>query len=173
MDWTVVDFGKYKDKNKTLPQIIFDDADWFFWAYGKGALLKNGIPRDEVELIYNRARRIKPKVGCYVKHFLYPDGTSWGFDFIPIDEAKKNYSEYIGDSYFGKDYINLDSTYRTILEYIDLSFPSQQKKYDKRGCKEFTNGLKIYILNVKRITKKIAEDFFANEDNFWKANKVK
>ncbi|WP_151897987.1 hypothetical protein [Sulfurospirillum diekertiae] len=62
----------------------------------------------------------------------------------------------------------MDSTYRTILKYIDLSFPSQYKEYDKRGCKEFTNGVKSHILNVKRITKKIAEDFFANEDNFWK-----
>lgn len=168
MYWNIVNFGKYKDKNKTLPQIIFDDADWFFWAYEKGALLTNGIPKDEVELIYKRATRIKPKVGCYVKHFLYSDGTSWGFDFIHIDEAEKNYPEYIGGNCFGKDYINLDSTYRTILKYIDLSFPRQQKNYDKKGCKKFTNSLKSYILNVTRITKKIAEDFFANEDNFWK-----
>jgi len=168
MNWNIVNFGKYRDKNKTLPQIIFDDADWFFWAYEKGALSQNGIPKDEVELIYTRATRIKPRTECYVKYFLYPDGSSWGFGFIPIEEAKKNYSEYIGGSYFGKDYVNLDSTYRTILKYIDLSFPSQRKGYDKKGCKKFTNDLKSYILYVKKVTKKIAEDFFSNEDNFMK-----
>ncbi|ARU49168.1 hypothetical protein [Sulfurospirillum diekertiae] len=86
MDWSIVKFGKYK--NRTLPQIIFEDADWFFWAYKEGALQK-WLPKYEVELIYKRATRIKPKDGCYVKHFLYTDGTSWGFDFIPIDEAEK------------------------------------------------------------------------------------
>ena len=36
MKWTVVNFGKFKDKNLTLPQIVLQDPDWFFWAVGEG-----------------------------------------------------------------------------------------------------------------------------------------
>ena len=31
MNWTTINFGKHQ--GKTLPQVILDDADWFFWAY--------------------------------------------------------------------------------------------------------------------------------------------
>ncbi|GGD47419.1 hypothetical protein GCM10012288_22050 [Malaciobacter pacificus] len=170
MDWTLVKFGQYrniegKKRNKTLPEILFHDADWFFWAYEQGALVRNGIPKDEVELMYYRARRIKPMKGCYVNHFLYYDDTSWGFSFISIEEAKKYHSDLIGGGTFDKDYNNWDSTYRTILQFIDLSFPRQQKEYDKKGCKEFANDLKDF-LGIKRISRKSAEKFFSNEDNF-------
>jgi hypothetical protein len=28
--WTTIDFGKHSEK--TLPQVILSDPDWFFWA---------------------------------------------------------------------------------------------------------------------------------------------
>jgi len=30
MAWSILPFGKHK--GKTLPQIVFTDPDWFFWA---------------------------------------------------------------------------------------------------------------------------------------------
>ena len=30
MAWSVVNLGRFRDKAKTLPQIIFEDPDWFF-----------------------------------------------------------------------------------------------------------------------------------------------
>jgi hypothetical protein len=30
MTWTTLSFGRHE--GKTLPQIIFDDPDWFFWV---------------------------------------------------------------------------------------------------------------------------------------------
>jgi hypothetical protein len=39
MEWEIIDFGKFKGKNKTLPQILFNDPDWFFWQYN----LKDGF----------------------------------------------------------------------------------------------------------------------------------
>jgi hypothetical protein len=33
MHWTTVPFGRYK--GKTLPEIIVQDLDWFFWALPK------------------------------------------------------------------------------------------------------------------------------------------
>ncbi|MDN5088136.1 hypothetical protein [Aliarcobacter butzleri] len=164
MNWTILQFGKHK--GKTLPQIIFIDADWFFWAYEEKALTKNRVPNNEVELIYQRATRIKPKNGYYVKHFLYYDGTSWGFDFISIEEAEKNYKNLIGGNTFDKDYINLDDTNRTILKYIDLSFARKRKGYDKQSYKIFIKDLKVKLFNKERLNKKFIEDFFSNKDNF-------
>ena len=164
MNWTILQFGKHE--GKTLPQIIFIDADWFFWAYEKKALTKNGVPNNEVELIYKRATRIKPKYGNYVKYFLYYDGTSWGFDFISIEEAEKNYKNLIGGNTFDKDYIELDDTNRTILKYIDLSFARKQKEYDKQSYKIFIKDLKVKLFNKERLNKKFIEDFFSNKDNF-------
>ncbi len=169
MNWTIVEFGKYK--GKTLPQIILNDADWFFWAYEKKILTENKIekyriPKIEVDLIYNRATKIKPKYGTYVKHFLYYDGTSWGFDFISIEEAEKNYKYLIAGNIFDKDYKKLDDTDRTILEYIDLSFPRKQKDYDKQSYKIFIKDLKLKLFNKDRVNKKFIEDFFADKNNF-------
>ena len=55
MNWTVLNFGKHI--GKTLPQIIFDDADWFFYGYESG-YFKNGLAREAQE-IYRRARSIR------------------------------------------------------------------------------------------------------------------
>jgi len=164
MKWTILNFGKYK--GKTLPQIIFTDADWFFWAYEKGIFNNKPIPKIEYETIFKRAIRIKPPLNYYVKHFLHDDNTSYGFSFIKIKVAEEEYSEYIGGGYYDKDYKNLDSTYFTILKYINLSFPRNHKEYDKRGCKEFIDDLKIKVLNIKRVTKQKVENFFSNENNF-------
>lgn len=57
MAWTVVNFGKYKGKNKTLPQIVFDDPDWFFWALGVGAFC--GPLEAEADRLADRAQRIR------------------------------------------------------------------------------------------------------------------
>ncbi len=163
MIWTTLTYGKYK--GKTLPQIIFVDADWFFWACEQKAY--GNIPPLEFKILFERATKIKPLKNYYVKHFLHDDNTSYGFSFISSEEAKQDYPEYIDGGYYDKDYKNFDSTYFTILKYIDLSFPRFHKQYDKRGCKEFVQDLKDTILNVKRITKQKAESFFNDENNFF------
>jgi hypothetical protein len=164
MKWTKLNFGKHK--GKTLPQIIFTDADWFFWAYENNIFDNKKIPQIEYDTVFQRATKIKPIPNNYVKHFLHDDKTSYGFSFIKIKEAEESYPEYIGGGYYDKDYHNLDATYFTILKYIDLSFPRRQKQYDKRGCKEFVDDLKVQVLDIKRITKTKAEEFFSNENNF-------
>jgi hypothetical protein len=55
MEWTKLNFGKHK--GKTLPQIMFTDADWFFYAY-ENRFLKNGLAYEAAE-IYRRARAIR------------------------------------------------------------------------------------------------------------------
>ena len=45
MNWTIVNFGKYK--GKTLPQIMFIDPDWFFYLMEQNAFEKHGPLVDE------------------------------------------------------------------------------------------------------------------------------
>lgn len=47
MNWTKINFGKHK--GKTLPKAIFDDPDWFFFAYENG-YFKNGLAYEAFEL---------------------------------------------------------------------------------------------------------------------------
>ncbi len=53
--WSVVDFGRYQ--GKTLPQIIFKDPDWFFWAI-EGNRFHAGL-EGQAEMLAARARNIK------------------------------------------------------------------------------------------------------------------
>lgn len=55
MNWTTINFGKHK--GKTLPKVIFDDPDWFFWAYGNKVL--KGALAYEAQVVYRRARSIR------------------------------------------------------------------------------------------------------------------
>ena len=56
MAWTVVQFGKYR--GKTLPQIIFTDPDWFFWAV-ENDTFKSAALKAEASDIRRKATRIK------------------------------------------------------------------------------------------------------------------
>ncbi|WP_298691748.1 hypothetical protein [uncultured Sulfuricurvum sp.] len=167
MIWSKINFGKNnKVQNKTLPQILFIDPDWFFYQYK----LKNGYLKrtygEEADFVYQRARNIKPKDGCYVKYFLHCDNTSYGFSFINKNEAEEKYSEYIETGLFDKDYYTLESDYFTILKRIDLNFPRSLKDYDKKSNRIFINELKNYIFNGAKVTEKKAIDFFENDINF-------
>ena len=55
MKWTPLNFGKYE--GKTLPQVMFEDADWFFDGHEKG-YFKNRLPLEAIE-IYRRAHSIR------------------------------------------------------------------------------------------------------------------
>ena len=52
MEWSIIDFGKYR--GKSLPQIIFKDADWFFNGYENGYF--KGTLACEASELYRRAR---------------------------------------------------------------------------------------------------------------------
>ena len=164
MVWSIINFGKYEKKEITLPQSIFKDLDYFFWGMEKGVFKGKGSLEKEADYIYNHATRIKPPVKNYVKHFIYPDKTSYGFDFINEEVAESEYPDYF-DS-FGKNHQTLDNTPFIILKYIDLYFPRKQKNYDKAGNRRFVAQVKEYIFDGKNATKKRVESFFSNSDNF-------
>ena len=68
--WTVCNLGKWYDKGMALPQILFADPDFLFWAVEKGAF--RGRQADEAKELDRKARRIKiPK----------PDPENWEIQY--------------------------------------------------------------------------------------------
>jgi len=57
MPWSIVSFGKHR--GKTLPQIIFSDPDWFFWAIEKGVFKNKGSLATEAQEVHKKATKIK------------------------------------------------------------------------------------------------------------------
>jgi len=51
MTWSPLNFGKYE--GKTLPQVLFNDPDWFFWAVDEGAFSSRPhLQREANDLVY-------------------------------------------------------------------------------------------------------------------------
>ena len=154
MTWTVVDFGKYKDKGRILPQIVFDDPDWFFWAHEKGVF--EGALKSEAEQIAKRARRIKipqdggeRKVAEYVIH--WPRKRFGGIELVEASRPRP---------------VRSSPTFRK--DHLDLSVARLVAEYDKFGCKLLVREVKAILFGSQfaRMTRQRAEWFFDNDENF-------
>lgn len=167
MKWDKVNFGTVKKiQDKTLPQIMFVDPDWFFYQYERENSYLRKKFGQQADFVYKRARNIKPKEGHYIKHFLFCDYTSDGFSPISIENAETKFSEYIETGISCQDLDFLDTQQFFILKRIDLRFPKGLRQYDKKSCKIFVDELKEYLSLGKRITELKAIEFFENDDNF-------
>ena len=152
--WSSLMLGKYK--YKTLPQVIFLDPDWFFWAYKDGAFENKGTLESESEEIYNKA--------CSIR--------------IP----RQDHENYVVDYYFNLERTRIvrfdivpasqpthDGSSPTLrLDKIDLSLVRKGKTYDKLGGRKLIKSLKqCYFKNSRyQMTRERCEDFFNNDDNF-------
>lgn len=150
MSWTKLGFGRHE--GKTLPQILFKDPDWFYWAY-ENEILDGRIPHSEVQEIYEKSRNIKILQKDYHAEFVF-DGIRGVFadmKLVPSDRP-----EHVGTS----------QTRR--LDRIDMALIRFAKQYDKLGYDLLIPILKeILFGNSKLImTKKRAEDFFNDSNNF-------
>lgn len=150
MSWTILGFGKHK--GKTLPQILFNDPDWFYWAY-ENDVLKGKIPHCEVQGIYRKSRSIKIPQKDYHAEFVF-DGIRGVFadmKLVPSDRPK-----HVGTS----------QTKR--LDRIDMALIRFAKEYDKLGYNLLIPILKKILFGDSklRMTKKRAEDFFNDSSNF-------
>jgi len=152
MRWTPLNFGRHE--GKTLPQVLFVDPDWFFWAYENGILTK--VLPEESEEIYEKARSIRvpqsggeKKVVEYVIH--KPTGKFGTIELIP--ESRPHHQ---GSS----------PTFRSNV--IDLSIPRQIASYDKFGGKVLISVLKLILFGNGKynMTKRRCEEFFENDENF-------
>ena len=57
MVWSELKFGRHK--GKTLPQILFSDPDWFFWAIDDNVFQNKGSLYSEAKDLDYKARNIK------------------------------------------------------------------------------------------------------------------
>ena len=156
MQFSVVNIGKFKGENKSLAQIIFLDADWFFYQYERKAFDFNDQLLEEAEYIYFRARNIKiPKQDPSAWQIEYlthpPSGNFAGFNVVSI---YKPYHEGASKAYY--------------MDRIDMYYPKTLKGYDKTGYKIFIRNLKIHIWESEnnQITRKRCDDFFSDDANF-------
>lgn len=154
MIWSPLSFGKHK--GKTLPQVIFSDPDWFFWAYEEDAFVGKGNIEKEAREIYRKAKSIKvPQVRgekTVVEYIVHQPSKKFGtMQFVPASRPK-----HVGSS----------PTFRS--DVIDFSVPRQITKFDKLGGKTFVLAFKRIIFGKSKhmMTKKRCEEFFDNEDNF-------
>lgn len=151
--WSVVNFGKWKNKGKTLPQILVSDPDWFFWAIEKDVFVKNKSLAREAKILNRRARRIKvpakhaPK--DTVQYWLTHDGKFGRIDLIEATQP-----------------LHHGSSSELRKSYLNLYAPRSVKGYDKLGCKHILKGFRYYWFDDKPFTKSKVEAFFADATNF-------
>lgn len=152
--WSIIAIGKWKGENKTLPQIVLSDPDWFFWAYENGVFDRRYAA--EAERIFERARsiRISPgkngerRVAEYYEH--PPTGRFGGVDLVPATQPPHE-----GGT----------ATWRRSV--IDLSAPRSLREYDKTGCAILLSDIRPHLFpGRKRLTRQVCEDFFDNDANF-------
>lgn len=155
MPWSIVDFGKFRGKGKSLPQIVFSDPDWFFWAVEDNVFANKGALAAEAAKLNEKARNIKiPSrhgANMIAEYIIYRPTMKFShMELVPSDRP-----HHEGSS----------PTFRK--EVIDFSVPRQIASYDKLGCSHMLSSAKFYLFGAGvRMTKKLCEDFFDNRANF-------
>jgi len=148
-----INFGTHRDKS--LPQILLLDPDWFFWAIESNAF-KSASLFQQAKILDGRAKAIRipnnARNELCIEHIIQPGN----YSYARFDVIDKKMPEHTGGS-------------RTVrADYLDLSFPRKLQGYDKLGNRLLLKSFKEHILgngNIK-ITKKVAEEFFKDENNF-------
>ncbi len=154
MSWSELGFGKHR--RRTLPQVMFCDADWFYWLHANPLLTNNYVRGSEVEDIYRKSRSIKvPQRGdeqLVAEYIVDPRRHNFrGLDLVPISRPPhQGYSQ----------------TFR--LPIIDMAKVWEIAKYDKGGYQRLISDLKLYLFGSRRVrmTKQRCEAFFDDDANF-------
>ena len=152
MDWTRIHFGKYRGKN--LPEIIFEDADYFFFLYEN--YFFHGDLEKEANYLYPRARSI----------------------MVPSKNGKKMLVQYIFYSKMNSRRVKFykmklipdgsDRGRSNVSQWIDFYVPRSGSHFDKTGYENFVMGLKSILFNnpVLRMYHNACEEFFNDKNNF-------
>ena len=153
-DWNAIGFGKYA--KRTVPQILFTDPEWAFWAYDQMRTHSTSCDRPELKLACERAMviRIPEKYrGDVCAEYTF-NVHSGSFEHLSITQRSKVDP---GDTVHVRD-------------VIDMSMPRRfaGRSYDKRGYKVFLRDMKRIVLEWEgaRVTKQEANEFFSDPTNF-------
>jgi hypothetical protein len=154
MSWVPISFGKHS--GLTLPQILFKDPDWFFWAIEKGALAKHGYAAEAERIdVLARNIRIPPDSSGALRvaeYYVHPSGGIARMKFVPPRRPLHQGSS----AAFRKD-------------RIDLSVARQVRGggMDKTGAELLLQDMKAVLFGAKaRMTRKRCEAFFDDPLNF-------
>ena len=154
MNWTKLEFGKHR--GRTLPQVMFCDADWFFWLHANPLPTNNNVRGSEVEEIYRKSTSIKvPQTGdekMVAEYIIDPRNHNFrGLDLVPASRPPhQGYSQ----------------AFR--LPVINMAKVWEIATYDKRGYHRLIGDLKLYLFGSRRVrmTKQRCEAFFDDDANF-------
>jgi hypothetical protein len=152
MQWSTLKFGKHI--GKSLPQVIFTDPDWFFWAV-EDTVFKGPLQQEAADLDKKaRSIRIPSKHGIKQVAEYYVHPPTGKFASMQILDA--NIPQHQGSS----------PTFRK--DVIDLSMPRQIAPYDKLGCGNLITSAKhaLFGSGSARMTRQRCEAFFNDLSNF-------
>lgn len=146
MKWSRMPFGKHI--GKTLPQIIFHDPCWYFWAMKKG-VFQYGVIKHEADLICRRTSRIKvpgKASGEFeVEYFFHEDAALSIIRVVPRDQPwHSGSSTTLRQKYF--DFLvpyryalsNRESAMKKLIKAIKYHhFDDANYKMTQDRCDEF------------------------------------
>jgi len=155
--WTIVDFGKHK--GLSLPQILFTDPDWFFWALEEDAFSQSpsyaALLSEQAQELYRKARSIviPKKEGVTMMAENIYDPMTGRYDRLEIVPETRKAHE------------GASPTLRR--EVIDMLLP-RDSNYNKAGFRGLLEPLSRYVLgkDLTTLTKEDCEAFFENNANF-------
>lgn len=153
--WTTFNLGCKKERS--LPDLAFNDPDYFFWAYKVDAFSTAGVPKDEIKEAYNKATNIRILSDTGEKMYAYYSMIEWQHRFKELRIAPK-FASWIK---LYKD--------KTIMEsVINLEYPSMLMKKDKSGYRKMKTVVfdNLFDRNYRRMPKQLCEEFFSNDKNF-------
>ena len=148
--WTTLNFGKHS--NKTLPQVVLSDPNWFFWA--KNILY--GQLANEAEVLERRARNIRiPK----------PNPKKWAVE----------YRRDRDDRFLGCGIVEVNSHKHSALferlPHLDLAYVRRGNVHDIRDGRLLIRDFRHLYFGGLNLTKRRCEEFFENQDNFTKSGR--
>jgi hypothetical protein len=161
MPWSTSRFGKYG--NKTLPQIMFMDPDWFYWMYSNKKFKDNVV--SEADDIFRKSCSIKILQRGNSLELHKKGDVKWvaEYSFSPFNE------KFVGLEIVPEDRQRHSGSTETIrLDVIDMSIPFRQASYDKSGSRLIVKQIKGILFGDKshRMIKKRCENFFSDSNNF-------
>ena len=145
--WTKTGIGKHR--TRTLPHVLMNDPEWFYWAYHEGVF--KGHVFAEARLIYQYAKTIQVGRGknqCYE----YRMG--------------ENIGVYVVDKKSTAEHANMEVKRSNTL---DLEFPRQQKGYKPEQYEYFMDCVqKIFFNKISKpyVKREACEKFFATPKHF-------
>jgi len=155
-EWSVLRFSKYKEKS--LPQIIFQDPGWFFWAIDKSIFNPeiNPMLAFQARLLFKKATHIKPPFlgkGRPVVQY-----------FVNQRSGKFSHIKVVSDTIMPSELGGAPLLTKTV---IDWSIPRNLNFYDRAGTESIVRQSKVLFFGVDfQMSRARAEDFFDKDRNF-------